>query len=412
VPISAQDTIPLFLDIVQWSSRIGRGVKEVSVTWDALRSSADAPAALLNWNQQHWTVLQKRGTQWVHTNSVLGNAMHNGRMWFTEDLVAELLSCIRRDYGSVSLYQLEAADPTLGFVHLERDGLRAMVGQGEEEPEAHAAQVPGDDVTHLRIVSLNADGCGSYRMSTTERINAMVDNLLTLDPDIIALQEVTDDMHAAVKGRLGGWSIYRRRSTTENYFVVTAVRALRAAASDKCTSYAFPDSQDGRHVLVVRRGQWALANVHAESGSRARQRDAREKQMMYLSRLHEAEAEKAHVLIGDMNLRDGEDQWLRREGWVEAAVLPCTLARGCEPLLDWTWKRGANAARYDRVYTHSPVGTSVVCTAAGMLKGGVWSTLTDHVVLCVDLSCSGEESESRRHRHHPQITTSVRDRRD
>ena len=73
---------------------------------------------------------------------------------------------------------------------------------------AEAAQVSGDVVTRLRLVSLNADGCGTYRMSATDRMHMMLDNLLTLEPDIIAFQEITVDMYSTISHRLGGWSIY------------------------------------------------------------------------------------------------------------------------------------------------------------------------------------------------------------
>lgn len=53
------------------------------------------------------------------------------------------------------------------------------------------------------------------------------------------------------------------------------------------------------------RGHWVVANVHAESGGRALQRNTREKQVHYVSQMQEADAEKLHVLAGDLNLREG-----------------------------------------------------------------------------------------------------------
>ena len=70
---------------------------------------------------------------------------------------------------------------------------------------------------------------------------------------------------------------------------------------------------------------------------------------------------------------------------------------------EWTWKRGANAARYDRVYTWTPATTLVTSTAAGILKEGLWSTLTDHVALCVDLSINEEGALSRPARESEQL---------
>ena len=250
-------------------------VQERDVSWGTFRGGADDAAALLNWNKKHWSVLQKRATGWVHMNSILGKALYHGRRTFPIDddgkRVSELLLRIRHAYGDVTIHPLEAADPTLGFVHLEREGVRFRVGRAEDEADvaavpgrsavldgepAGAAEVSRDIATRLRLVSLNADGCGTYHMSDSKRMQMMLDNLLTLEPDIIAFQEITVDMYSTIKHRLGGWSIYRRRDVTEEYFVVTAVCAQSTGAGDKCTSYAFPDSQGGRHVLVARRGQF------------------------------------------------------------------------------------------------------------------------------------------------------------
>ncbi len=94
---------------------------------------------------------------------------------------------------------------------------------------------------------------------------------------------------------------------SEGYFVVAAMRVAAGQPEDKCTSYAFPWTQNGRHLLIVRRGRWTMATAHAESGSRAAQRDRRAAQLHYISRMQEADADQIHVLTGDLNLRSGED---------------------------------------------------------------------------------------------------------
>ena len=86
----------------------------------------------------------------------------------------------------------------------------------------------------------------------------------------------------------------------------------------KRTSHAFPSSENGRHLLTVRRGGWAVVNAHAESGGRAAERDHRATQLAYMSRLHELhehEDGQLWVFAGDFNVREGEDHCLRAEGW-------------------------------------------------------------------------------------------------
>ena len=104
-----------------------------------------------------------------------------------------------------------------------------------------------------------------------------------------------------------------------------------AGGSGEDVIVSFPCSRNGRHLLTTRPSGWSIINVHAESGGRPDERDYREKQLQYMSRLHESEEGLACVLAGDFNMRVGEEQWLVREGWRD--VLP---ANGDE----WTWQRG------------------------------------------------------------------------
>ena len=92
--------------------------------------------------------------------------------------------------------------------------------------------------------------------------------VLAATPDVLLLQEVVIEMYAVVRRRLSDWRIYRRCDVAEEYFNVTAVRSAPASAEDKTSSYAFPSSNNGRHVLTIRRDGWTVVNVHAESGRR------------------------------------------------------------------------------------------------------------------------------------------------
>ncbi len=94
------------------------------------------------------------------------------------------------------------------------------------------------------------------------------------------------EMHAVLRHRLEGWQIHRRHNGAADYFLVTAVR-VPGLATDKCTSFAFPRSRGGRHLLTVRRGPWVFVNVHAESGGKSFERDERACQLDHMSRSHE-----------------------------------------------------------------------------------------------------------------------------
>ena len=123
------------------------------------------------------------------------------------------------------------------------------------------------------------------------------------------------------------------------------------------------------------RGDWVVTNTHAESGSRSIERDARSQQLRHLSRGHEHTDDKIHLLMGDLNVRPGEDQCLLSEGWRDAWV-------GSLAIDDWTWRdlAGANHARYDRLYLRNSTDARARCTRIERLPR-VWGLMTDHVAL-------------------------------
>ncbi len=174
------------------------------------------------------------------------------------------------------------------------------------------------------------------------------------------------------------WWQSRKRQQAEEYFNVTAVR-LAAGPADRCTSFAFPTSHNGRHSLTVRRGDWVVTNIHAESGPRSVERDVRSQQLRHLSRGHEHSADKMHLLVGDFNARPGEDQCLLSEGWRDVWVASPEID-------DWTWRAGANRARYDRVYLHNSNAARARCTVIERLPN-VWGLMTDHVALHAVVRC-------------------------
>ena len=86
-------------------------------------------------------------------------------------------------------------------------------------------------------------------------------------------------------------------------------------------------------------------------------------------------------MVGDFNLRQGEDQVLLDEGWRDSAL----QFAGVERSEDWTWARGEFQARYDRVYTHAGEYAALDCLRCATLPGYIEAGLSDHKPVCVEM---------------------------
>ena len=238
----------------------------------------------------------------------------------------------------------------------------------------------------LRVVSANVDGLGnSYGpLRPPDRMKANLKALLAQRPTVILLQEVIDSMYRVLLDVLDplGWVVKKRRCTSEAYFVVSAASVL-APESLVWKSSSFPTSQNGRHYLTLRGGPWAIVNVHLESGSVAVLRDERNTQIQHLSRKHELSHAEAYVIVGDWNMREGEEHCMQTEGWRDAWLdAPTHCAVPQEEW--WTWAGYGCRARYDRVFVHDSDDTRVRCASVEILREAV-AGLTDHAALCADL---------------------------
>jgi len=88
------------------SSTLGLHVEEASTSWEHLQTGRGA-AALVNWNNQHWTVLQAEpgDRAWVHSSSICGNGPHRDRVkCSTVDHVASILAQIELERGACTPY--------------------------------------------------------------------------------------------------------------------------------------------------------------------------------------------------------------------------------------------------------------------------------------------------------------------
>ena len=358
-------------------ANLGLHVEEASITWNDLQQRGQDGAALVNWNKQHWTILQRdpSGNGWMHTNSVEGEGLRYGRRrYLSSHEVSKVLRDIHIAAEDYALHAITHAAGAQGRQFLEAEGWRAMapadaVEDGDDvEPQPRAAS----DV--LSLMTLNVDGLGEYTDAPATRMDALLDQLLLAqpEPDVLALQEMTAEMLAQLRSRLPDWKICRRRDVSTDYFNITAMRR----GSDRTTSFAYPESAMGRHLITTRQGVWAIMNTHAESGRHARERDAREKQLLHISRLHQTETDDqvCFLAVGDFNLRAGEERDLEREGWRDA----WPSRPGVD---DWTWSRGSSTGRYDRIFLHNAGnGDTVECAQIRRLPEA-WPTHSDHVAL-------------------------------
>ena len=213
----------------------------------------------------------------MHVNSIEGAALRQGRRTALSAADVSLLLCeIVASAGGVTMHRIVRDDSGAAALYLEPKGMRAMLAPEDVEVgEGRGGARPLGDA--VRIVSLNVDGLGAreYGRSAAARVEEMLTHVLREEPDVVVFQEVVVEMYAVMKRRMAGWSINRRSRVTEDYFNVTAVRAKAASEGEVTTSDKFETSQNGRHIVTVRRSGWAIVNVHAESGRRASERDAR-----------------------------------------------------------------------------------------------------------------------------------------
>ena len=255
----------------------------------------------------------------------------------------------------------------------------------EEERRAEGGQrsaiAPGSQASEpfqqCSVVTINVDGLGQsdYALSAGARMAEILDHVLASSPDVLAMQEVLQEMYVVLRHRLQGWSIICPQGHNFDYFNVTAVRHAPDCGDDQDTIRSFGlKSEQGRHIVTVRRQGWTIVNVHAESGGGKDEVKARGRQLGLLSRYHEQTDGEVFVLVGDFNVRAGEDERLRQEGWQDVF----------EGEQAWTWKRGATEARYDRVFFNSAGDQEVEVISKKLLRD-CWGNLTDHVAVCVVL---------------------------
>ena len=115
-------------------------------------------------------------------------------------------------------------------------------------------------------MTLNVDVLGDYSAPAATRMDGIIDRILPVEPDVLALQEMAAPMLEQLRTRFPDWKICRRRDVSECDFNVTVMRH----GSERTTSSPFLSSANGRHLVTTRRSGWTIINVHAESGGDGR----------------------------------------------------------------------------------------------------------------------------------------------
>ena len=219
----------LSIDVINvlGQANLGLHVEAVRASFpDGLRRQQFG-AALVNWSQRHWTVLQRdpSGDGWMHTNSIEGVAPRYGRKRrLSDEAVQEVLEDIRRDAGGVALHAIARAVGAEGRQYLEREGWRALAPAGSQEVSGDAATRAEAESDALSLVTLNVDGLGDYADSPAARMDAILARVLLVEPDVLVLQEVTAPMLTQLRRRLPEWKVCRRSEVSEYYFNVAVMR--------------------------------------------------------------------------------------------------------------------------------------------------------------------------------------------
>ena len=254
----------LSIDVINvlGQANLGLHVEAARVSWlDGLCHQQDG-AALVNWNQQHWTVLQRdpSGDGWMHTNSIEGVEPRNGRRRrLSVEAVQEVLDDIRLHAGDVALHAITRTVGSEGRQYLEREAWRALAPAENDEASGDAGAGAEADSDTLSLVTLNVDGLGDYTDSPGARMNAILTDLLLVEPDVLVLQEMTAPMLTQLRRRLPHWKACRKSDVTEYYFNVTVMRLVKILA---CIPCVFPHNGAFKQLPGDFWGFWEM-QIHA-----------------------------------------------------------------------------------------------------------------------------------------------------
>jgi hypothetical protein len=189
-----------------------------------------------------------------------------------------------------------------------------------------------------------------------------------------------------------GWQLYLCTKASFDYFVVTAVSPCLRGHVSKVCSLVFQNSTQGRHYVSVNVAQWCVTNVHVESNApyvtSLVSRDRRAGQFRILANKHLHEPGHHHVVAGDLNMRQGEEDSFILESWCEANSAN----------VSFTYENEYHRCLYDRCFYRALSGHLLMQQEHGVVSG-IWypgiGKLSDHqavfVVLAIQCNSIGIE---------------------
>lgn len=153
------------------------------------------------------------------------------------------------------------------------------------------------------------------------RINAIVQELLSIAPDIICLQEVTEPILALIRQLIVGspYVVFSDEESTRQYGQIALVNSQRInVALILYGSVPFPDSRMGRRICcltcTIGAKRFTILNVHLESEFSANPNGTKANQLRYLLNFARSNAINFGTVIvcGDCNWSPQDDGWAKR----------------------------------------------------------------------------------------------------
>lgn len=218
-------------------------------------------------------------------------------------------------------------------------------------------QAPQGSREVMTLVSWNVDGLNREHLH--QRIAAVCDQILRLDPDVVYLQEVVPEIEPSIRLQFAQYLCIPGDS--QGYYVVTLLK--KGTVEYKTHNVAaFTSTKMERHIVgaeaTFSNKDLVLLNTHLESMSYSS--EVRQVQLRRCFRQCKKEPPGKTVIFGgDMNLRDHEVESIGglpgsiQDVWAECGSDPgsCyTWDMMCNDNLDFGGKKVTARLRFDRIY--------------------------------------------------------------
>lgn len=229
-----------------------------------------------------------------------------------------------------------------------------LVLPAESMPDSiGVSNIPEREPGVLRLVTYNL---WFKEAGLAERMSAVVEILRSCDPDIVALQEVTEPVLGVLMGSfdVGLWEVLLQ-TPREWYFTALLVRSSIGIRSESCAQFDVTNMARGLQQAVVDVpdfGSLCVATSHLESpqpGVAATVTRHQQRQQAF-DMITLADRRQA-VWLGDMNWMEADGALALPGGWVDA----WQELRPGEPGSTYHANHGrafAKVCRFDRVLTH------------------------------------------------------------